>query len=57
VLHIAAKFVPQLLLNDQKERRVNVCLEPLEGAKEDAVFISKIITGDERLIRGYDLET
>jgi hypothetical protein len=25
--HIAAMFVPQLLTNDQKQRRINVCLE------------------------------
>jgi hypothetical protein len=25
--HIAAKFVPRLLTNDQKQRRVNMCLE------------------------------
>jgi hypothetical protein len=32
---IAAKFVPRLLTNDQKQRRVNVCLELREKANED----------------------
>jgi hypothetical protein len=45
----AAKFVPRLLSNDQKQRRVNVWLKPLEKANEDPTFphISRIITGDE----------
>jgi hypothetical protein len=56
---IAAKFVPRLLTNDQKQRRVNVCLELLvrEKANEDPTFISRIITGDESWIYGYDSET
>jgi hypothetical protein len=55
--HIAAKFVPQFLTNDQKQRHVNVCLEPREKANEDPTFISRIITGDESWIYGYDPET
>jgi histone-lysine N-methyltransferase SETMAR len=54
---IAAKFVPRLLTNDQKQLRENVCLEPREKANEDPTFISRIITGDESLIYGYDPET
>jgi hypothetical protein len=54
---IAAKFVPQLLTNDQKQQRLNVCLELQEKTNKDPTFISRIITGDESLIYGYDPET
>jgi hypothetical protein len=56
---IAAKFVPRLLTNDQKQLRVNVCIELREKANEDPSFmsISWIITGDESWIYGYDPET
>jgi hypothetical protein len=44
---IAAKFVPKLLSNDQKEHRVAVCRELKNQARDDPNFISKVITGDE----------
>jgi hypothetical protein len=55
----AAKFVPRLLTNDQKQRRVNVCLELREQAIKDPIFtsISTIVTGDESWIYDYDPET
>jgi hypothetical protein len=46
----AAKFVHQLLTNDQKQRRVNLCLELREKANEDPAFISRIIRGDKSWI-------
>jgi hypothetical protein len=55
--HIATKFVPRLLTNDQKQRSVNMCLELREKANGDLTFISRVITGDESLIYGYDPET
>jgi hypothetical protein len=45
--HIAMKFVPQLLTNDQRQQCVNVCLELWEKANKDPTFISRIITGVE----------
>jgi hypothetical protein len=54
---IAAKFVPRLLTNDQKQRRVNGCLELRQKVNENPNLISRIITGDEILIYGYDPET
>jgi histone-lysine N-methyltransferase SETMAR len=54
--HIAAKFVPRLLSNDQKQRRVNMCLELREKANEDPTFISRITTGDESWIYGYEYD-
>jgi hypothetical protein len=53
---IATKFVPQLWSNDQKQRRISVCLELWEKANEDPTVISRIITCDESWIYGYDPE-
>jgi hypothetical protein len=39
---IATKFVPRLLINDQKQLRLNMCLEIWEKANEDLTFISRI---------------
>jgi hypothetical protein len=57
--HIAVKFVPQLLTNDQKQQRVNVCLKLWGKAKEEPTFtrISRFIMGDESWIYCYDPET
>jgi hypothetical protein len=54
---ISAKFVPQLLTNDQKPWHVKMRLELREKANEDPTFIPRIITGDESWIYGYDPET
>jgi hypothetical protein len=56
---IAAKFLPRLLTNDEKQRRVNMCLELREKTNEDPTFttIPMIIKGDESWIYGYDPET
>ena len=54
---IAAKFVPRLLSNDQKQHRVSVCTELNEQFENDPNFISRIITGDETWVYGYDPET
>jgi hypothetical protein len=45
--HIAMKFVPQLLTNDEKEWHINMCLELQEKANEDPTFVSRIITGNK----------
>jgi hypothetical protein len=37
--HIAMKFVPRLLTNDQKQQHVNVCLELWKKANKDPTFI------------------
>jgi hypothetical protein len=57
--HIVAKFDLQLLTNDQKQQRINVCPQLWEKANEDPTFtnISRIITGDESWICSYDPET
>jgi hypothetical protein len=53
----AVKFVPRLLTNDQKQQRVSVCHKLREKANEDPTIISRITTGDESWIYGYDPET
>jgi hypothetical protein len=54
---IATKFIPQLLTDNQKQRRVNACFELREKVNEDPYFISRIIMGDESWIYDYDPET
>jgi histone-lysine N-methyltransferase SETMAR len=54
---IAAKFVPRLLTDDQKQHRLEVCMELKEHVRNDPDFLSKVVTGDESWIYGYDPET
>ena len=54
---IAAKFVPHLMTSDQQAHRVQVCQELLDHSENDQEFLSKIITGDELWVYGYDVET
>jgi hypothetical protein len=44
---IVSKFVPQLLIQDQRENRVPICQELLDRASEDQNFLKRIITADE----------
>jgi len=54
---VAAKFVPRILTADQKQQRVNVCIELRQLASDDETFLSRVITGDESWVYGYDPET
>jgi hypothetical protein len=56
---IAAKFVPRIFTNDQKQRRINVYLELQEKANEDQTFTCtyRNITDDESWIYGYNTKT
>ena len=54
---VAAKFVPRLMTDDQKGNRVRVCKELFDRPDEDENVSSRIITGDELWIYGYDIET
>jgi histone-lysine N-methyltransferase SETMAR len=54
---VAAKFVPRLLTPEQKEHRVTVCQDLCERAADNPSFMSRIITGDESWVYGYDPET
>jgi hypothetical protein len=55
--HVAAKFVPRLLSQEQKEFRAEVAQHLLETANSDPDFLKKVITGDESWVYGYDPET
>ena len=54
---VAAKFVPRLMTSDQQAHRVQVCQDLLDHSENDKELLSKIITGDESWVYGYDAET
>ena len=54
---VAAKLVPRILTADQKQQCVNVCTELRQLASDDETFLSRVITGDESWVYGYDPET
>jgi len=54
---VAAKFVPRLLTQDQKNTRLTLCQELKNQTESDPNFLSKVITGDESWCYGYDPET
>jgi len=53
---VATKLVPRILTADQKQR-VNVCAELSQLVSDDEIFLSRVITGDESWVYGYDPET
>jgi len=55
--HVATKFVLRFLTADQKQQRVNVCTELRQIASDNETFLSRVITGDESWLYGYDPET
>jgi hypothetical protein len=52
-----AKFVPQLLTNEQNQQRMFVCHKLLDEVRNDKNFLSRIITGNETWVHCYILET
>jgi len=54
--HVAAKFVPRILISDQKQQRI-VCTELRRLASDNETFLSRVIIGDESWVYGYDPET
>jgi len=52
---VAAKFVPRILTADKMQQRV--CTELRQLASDDETFLSRVITGDESWVYGYDAET
>jgi hypothetical protein len=51
---IAAKFVPHLLNNDQRDHRVQMCTELQEAVRHNSNFLSRVITSDESWVYSYD---
>lgn len=54
---IAAKFVPRVLTQDQKDSRVAICQELKETVINDPTLLLNVITGDESIVYAYDPET
>jgi len=54
---VSAKFVPRLLIDDQKENRVEISQELLTSANGNGNFLKNIITGDGTWACGCDVET
>jgi len=54
---VAAKFIPRLLTPEQKGHHVAICQELRPRAVDDPSFMSRVITGDESWVYGYDPET
>ena len=54
---IAAKFMPMLLTPKQKDHRVAICQELCQRALDDPSLMSRVVTGDESWVYGYDPET
>jgi len=57
MLRVAAKFVPRLLTEEQKQNRVTGSQELLDRLNTDENFLKNVITGDETWVYGYDVET
>lgn len=58
VRKIASRWIPHLLTDDQKQRRVDWCkfmMEKFDNGRSKSVF--EIVTGDETWIYAYDPET
>ena len=54
---VAAKFIPKLLNPDQKKNCMLICQDMKQSLADDPDLLSKIITGDETWVYGYDPET
>ena len=54
---VAAKFVPRLLTEEQKQNRVTVSQELLDRSNTDENFLKNVITGDGTWVYSYDVET
>ncbi len=54
---VAAKFVPRLLDDRQKQVWIDACKELLQMCEDDDLFLDKLVTGDESWCYAYDLET
>ena len=53
---VMAKFVPELLLPEQKEHRVVVANDLIQSATNEPDFLKKVVTRDELWLHGSDLE-
>jgi histone-lysine N-methyltransferase SETMAR len=54
---VSAKFVPRVLITEQKEHRLSVATNLPQKAESDQNFMEGIITGGDTWIYGYNPET
>ena len=54
---VLAKFIPKLLMEQQKELCVEITQDMLDCANNDLDFTKTTITGDETWVYGYDPES
>ena len=54
---VMAKFVPRLLLIEQKEHHATVGNDLIQTATNEPDSLKKVINRDESWVHGYDLET
>jgi hypothetical protein len=54
---VTDKFVPKILIADQKQQRVDVCTELRQLSSDDETFMSRVINGDDSWVYGNDLNT
>ncbi|XP_020299181.1 putative uncharacterized protein FLJ37770, partial [Pseudomyrmex gracilis] len=54
---VCAKFIPKLLMAEQKNLCFEIAQDNLEMISNDENVLKKIITGDESWVYGYDPET
>ena len=54
---VTAKFVPRLLMVEQKDDRVSISVDLHDQAQNDPNFMSSVITGDKCWVYGYEPET
>jgi len=57
MLRVAAKSVPRLLTEEQKQNLITVSQELLDRSNTDENFLKNVIIGDETWVYGYDVET
>jgi len=53
---VAAKLVPRLLTEEQKQNRVSVSQGLLDRSNTDENFLKNVTTGDETWVYGYGVE-
>ena len=54
--HVMAKFIPQLLLPEQKEHCAAFANDLIQTATSEPDFLMKVISGHELSVCGYDPE-
>jgi hypothetical protein len=54
---VSMKFMPKLLMMEQKQLRLEIAQNMLDCVESDSNFLNTVITGDESLVYEYDPET